>query len=238
MGYAAVAMGISNIFVGYVYARDFGFADGLPEFALIFVCSSLGILLVATIILEVRRLSQPRQPQSLSQCLFCFVMGCVATTCVATTVAPSESYHSPMTLAVTDLQATEEDIPGAIAEPTPMIDPTSDDSMDQTIGSGSSGQSFCNDPRGSNRSVTFTNGGDPTIIYVYDGADSIHTIYEKLSIPVCRQTVHDNGSSRQIVYENLGIPVPVGPTEVPSWMASHFKRQDPGHAQAYQRRAP
>mmetsp|Transcript_52787 Transcript_52787/g.94225 ORF Transcript_52787/g.94225 Transcript_52787/m.94225 type:complete len:94 (-) Transcript_52787:894-1175(-) len=66
MGYAAVAMGISNIFVGYVYARDFGFADGLPEFALIFVCSSLGILLVATIILEVRRLSQPRQPQSMA----------------------------------------------------------------------------------------------------------------------------------------------------------------------------
>ena len=63
LGYAAVAMGIANIFVGHVFAKDFGFGDGLPEFALIFTCISLGILLVATIILEIRRLRQPRQSQ-------------------------------------------------------------------------------------------------------------------------------------------------------------------------------
>jgi len=63
LGYAAVTMGIANIFVGYVFARDFGFGGGLTEFALIFVCISLGILLVLTIMLEIRRLCQPRQPQ-------------------------------------------------------------------------------------------------------------------------------------------------------------------------------
>ena len=64
LGYSAVAMGIANIFVGYVYAKDFGFGDGLPEFALILVCVSLGLLLLLVIVLEVLRLrAKKKKPE-------------------------------------------------------------------------------------------------------------------------------------------------------------------------------
>ena len=65
LGYSAVIMGIANIFVGYVYAKEFGFGDGLPEFALIFICVSLGLLLLLVIILEVLRLrGKKKEPPS------------------------------------------------------------------------------------------------------------------------------------------------------------------------------